>query len=284
MRNFLRNAKRYVKHMLYHYLYRTSIKAHWYQYDHNFGDILNPLFIHMLSGKNVIWIDAKLYRYKNYIVIGSILDRVNKYSTVWGSGFISKDSECPEKPSKICAVRGPLTRQKLLKSGIECPEIYGDPALLLPQIYEPKTQKKYKLGIIAHYIDKDNAWLKEIKDPNILLLDIQSKNPFDFVDQIYSCEKIASSSLHGIIVADAYSIPSLWLEFSDKVVGKGFKFHDYFLSVNRADIKPIIIKKETSIDDLLGSFFKYKIDIDLNKLIDSCPFELVKSLSQKNIK
>lgn len=281
MIDLLRSIKRNIRNALLHFFNRSTIKSYWYENNHNFGDILNPLFIHRLSGKNVIWINPKLYRYKNYIVIGSILDRANRYSTVWGAGFISQESKCSEKPDKICAVRGPLTRQKLLESGINCPEVYGDPALLLPKMYTPKSQKKYKLGIIAHYVDMDNIWLKNLNDPDVLILNIQSPNPFDFIDQVYSCEKIVSSSLHGLIVADAYGIPSLWLEFSDKVVGKGFKFLDYFLSVNRSDTQPFIIKKETSVDELLDSFSDYKIDIDLSKLLDTCPFELVESLSQK---
>lgn len=130
----------------------------------------------------------------------------------------------------------------------------------------------------------DNTWLKHLNDPDVLILDIQSPNPFDFIDQVYSCEKIVSSSLHGLIVADAYGIPSLWLEFSDKIVGKGFKFRDYFLSVKRSDTEPFVIKKETSVDMMLDSFTDYEIDIDLLKLLDACPFELIESISQNKVK
>ncbi len=194
MRSFLRKIKRNFKNALLHYTKKSTIKAYWYENNHNFGDILNPIFIHKLSGRNVIWINPEIYYYPHFIVIGSILDKVNKYSTVWGAGFISEESECPEKPSKICAVRGPLTRNKLLSSGIECPEVYGDTALLLPKIYTPKSKKKYKLGIIAHYVDIDNDWIKNINDDEVLILNIQTSNPFDFIDNLYSCEKIASSS------------------------------------------------------------------------------------------
>lgn len=253
---------------------RTSLKVYWWNGLPNFGDALNSEFIHMLSGKKVSWINPSYYKHKNYIVIGSILTTVNKSSIVWGAGFLYEDSECQEKPFKVCAVRGPLSRAKLIESGIECPEVYGDPALLLPLIYDPKVEKRYKLGIVAHYIDTDNIWLKNINDPDVLLLDIQSSNPFDFIEQVYSCEKIVSSSLHGLIVADAYGIPSLWVEFSDKVKGKGFKFMDYFLSVGRSDTDSFIMKEETTVDDLLDSFISYEIDINLEKLLNACPFEL----------
>lgn len=60
---------------------------------------------------------------------------------VWGAGIISENSLLKEKPSKVYAVRGPLTRQRLIKEGIDCPEIYGDPALLIPYYYRPKVTK-----------------------------------------------------------------------------------------------------------------------------------------------
>ncbi len=75
-------------------------------------------------------------------------------------------------------------------------------------------------------------------------------------------------------MADAYKIPSVWIEFSDKVKGEGFKFFDYFLSVKRDDKHPYKIKSETTVEDLYSIFYDYDIDIDLKKLIDSFPFNI----------
>ncbi len=251
--------------------YRVSWDAH----RDNFGDILTPYIVNHFSSKKVKRISSKLFPfYDHYFVIGSILQKCRKTTTVWGSGFISNEVVPKEKPNKICAVRGPLTRERLLKMDIECPEIYGDPALLMPEIYQPKKPKKYTLGIIPHYVDKRNPWLDAFRDdPNIKIIDVQQKNPYKVIDEIVQCEKVISSSLHGVIVADAYEVPSLWISFSNKVLGEGFKFIDYFKSVGRTDSAPIIIGEALRLEDISNRFHPYQIHIDLEKLKEACPFD-----------
>lgn len=252
-----------------------SIALFWHKKPHNFGDVLNPIIVNKLFNKKVKHVNSKYYNREYYLVIGSVLGRATKHSIVWGSGFISSDSRCKEKPKKVLAVRGPKSREILLQQGIDCPEVYGDPALLLPRIYNPPIDKKYKLGIVPHFVDKNNKWLEHLKgNEDILILDVLEKDIYKFIDDIKSCQKIASSSLHGIIVSDAYNIPSVWIEFSKNVKGNGFKFQDYFLSVKRKDNKPIIINNDMTVDDILEAFSEYEIDIDLDKLVNSSPFNL----------
>lgn len=254
-------------------LKNSSIPLYWHKKQNNFGDILNPVLIKALTKKEVQYVKIKYIDKEHFICIGSILSEARKDTIVWGSGFVDNNSFCKEVPKKICAVRGPKTRELLIKQGIECPEVYGDPALLLPSIYKPLVKKKYKLGIIPHYIDQNSSWLSKIKNnPEILIIDILDKNIFNFIDNILSCEKIASSSLHGIIVADAYNTPSLWIEFSKNILGNGFKFNDYFLSVGRKEESPFNIQTTTSILEVLDNFKTYKINIDLKELLRTFPF------------
>lgn len=255
-------------------LEKDSLKLYWLKGD-NFGDVLNPILLNRLTNKKVQFIKIKYYENEHYLCIGSSLSLARKNTIVWGAGFIDAESKCYEVPKKIYAVRGPKTRKLLLEQGIDCPEVYGDPALLLPYIYRPKILKKYKLGIIPHFADQDNIFLEKFRNnEDILIIDILEKDPFLFINNVLSCEKIASSSLHGIVVADAYKIPSLWIEFSDKVLGKGFKFQDYFESINRLVEEPLKIDVNVDINYLMGKFIKYELNIDLNKLIDSSPFEI----------
>jgi pyruvyltransferase len=238
----------------------------------NFGDVVNPILLQKLSGKRIRYVGKpKYYKNTNLLAIGSILHLASKDSMVWGAGFMDAEKRCYEKPKEVFAVRGPKTREQLLLQEIPCPEVYGDPALLLPLVYAPKITKKYELGIVPHYTDKNNKWLEQFKNiDNIKIIDVQNENILHFIDDILSCVKIASSSLHGIITADAYGVPSTWIEFADLV--NEFKFTDYFLSVKRTDVAPVRITKTTSLDEINAAFYDYKIDIDLNKLLDSAPF------------
>lgn len=256
---------------------KDDILVHWSE-GNNFGDALNPILIKLLFGKNAFQAN-KIINIRNkpvYTVIGSILEDLNyRNLEIWGTGFMFEDGKLIRPPKAVHAVRGPLTRQVLMKQGIYCPEIYGDPGLLLPFIHIPVSKRKYRLGIVPHYVDKDSStvrYLKEKYKEEILIIDVQN-NWEKVVEDINSCEAIASSSLHGIIAADAYGIPSLWIKLSDKVLGGKFKFHDYILSVGRKQMEPLLLDEEHKLIDILNSFEDYKIQIDLHGLLDSCPFK-----------
>ena len=55
----------------------------------------------------------------------------------------------------------------------------------------------------------------------------------EVIDEILKCNKIVSSSLHGIVLAEAYGIPAKWEKYSDDVLGNGFKFRDYLSGTGR---------------------------------------------------
>ncbi len=240
----------------------------------NFGDALNIPLVELLSGKIVL--PSKFFKKEQdtYSVIGSICQWTNENSIVWGSGFISDNYNAENfiKPKKILAVRGPLSRELYLKNQIDCPEIYGDPALLLPYIYNPQIEKRYHFGLIPHYIDKDNKWIKKNKKKyGVKFIDVEVGTDYQkFIDEMLSCEKIITSSLHGLILAQAYQIPVCRVSFSDNITGGNFKYNDYYKSVKLNPLNPIKIKNQ-KIDELVMD--RRKINIDLKKLIDVCPFD-----------
>lgn len=256
----------------------------WHGINHrNWGDDLNYYLMNRISNRPIVvyngfWLARKLKK-KNYLCIGTLLDAVNysnPQTVVWGSG-VSGQERSFVPPLEICSVRGYKTLEFLSTHGIECPNSFGDPALLLPRYYSPFFQrKKYKLGIIPHVIDLDFDVIKKIRETqtDILIIDLAHYEKWtDVIDQICSCEIIASSSLHGLIVSDAYNIPNCWITLSGKISGGLFKFYDYFSSVNRKDSEPIKIDK---ISDLLQVYKQVSlwksIEIDTDEIIKCCPF------------
>lgn len=248
---------------------------------YNIGDDLNLVLVKFISGKSVIpYRYAMMSRFKkrvNYLCIGSIISQLsNEQAVVWGSGVLSPDLPLTRKPLQVLAVRGPLTREYLLKNGVDCPEVYGDPALLLPNYYLPATfGKKYKVGIIPHYRDKGNKILDAYKqEEDVYIFDVQRYGSYNlFIDAICACDLIVSSSLHGLIISDAYGVPNVWAEFSgDKI--EQFKFEDYFLSVQRtSDNLPLKMDSFKPVHELLRFREDWQAPrLELDKLIQSCPF------------
>lgn len=247
----------------------------------NWGDDINYWFLCEISRKKIISYDWSLlarFLHRPYIAgIGSILTLFNmENAIVWGSGIISGTGIVKGKPKEVRAVRGPLTRKLLLEQGISCPEIYGDPALLISRFYCPKVEKKYKLGVIAHYADQNSPFLNTLKnDKDVLMIDIKHYSHWlDFIDQICMCEVIASSSLHGLIVSVAYGIPNVWIKLVGSKLTDDFKFHDFFLSL-REDRDALIISTCVSRDVLVSACRQMPLNyLDLDALVEVCPLKL----------
>lgn len=255
--------------------------------NYNWGDDINFIFGEKLSGKKVIPYRYSLFKHQNYIVIGSVIQwYCNSKAIIWGAGLLHEVSSLP-KPKKILAVRGPLTRNCLLKCGINCPDIYGDPALLFPLLYHPKYKKKYKIGIIFHFTERNMIDIKTPRnmDKNeVLFIDISQYGIWtNFIDQILSCETILSSSLHGIIISEAYNIPNLWTCFQqNSVQGTYFKYEDFYLSVKKTNTQPFDYNELQKQNDLLSYISNNWVKplIDINSLVDSCPFDIHKFLEK----
>ncbi len=239
----------------------------------NFWDVLWPYLVEKISKKTPVLVSKNCFT-DYYMTIWSILANSNCHALVWWSWIISKDQKF-KKPKKVFSVRWPKTRDRLLEMWIDCPEIYWDPALLISRFYQAKTEKTYELWIIAHYVDNDFI-SEKFKDKNVKIINLL--DPIEkVIDDIYSCKRTISSSLHWIIVSHSYGIPCMWVEFSKKLYWDWVKFEDYFSSVN---IKPYKWYDYSENIPEIWDIIRYidtnhndKINIDLDKLLNACPFK-----------
>lgn len=233
----------------------------------NFGDVLGPYIVRKLSGKEVayipllhqglnkktlltypialysrklnlkdLWDNIKFLFGKNksiLITVGSIIGwHSSPKCNIWGSGIMDKKGRFNN--ANFYAVRGKETQSRMRELGYKVPMAIGDPAVLMPLLYIPKENKKYKLGIIPHHFHHNEINTK-IESDEIKLISLLDEIE-EVIDQIASCDILISSSLHGIIIAHAYNKPCIWYNLSQKTIGgDNIKFVDYFSSV---DIKP----------------------------------------------
>ncbi|MCS5489019.1 polysaccharide pyruvyl transferase family protein [Algoriphagus limi] len=238
-----------------------------YYWDHstNWGDSINSFVFQSILGKKV-FSSNKVFNLSNREVvtgIGSILNsKLSNYS-VWGSGFLSEGHGLRTSPNKVLAIRGKLTGKKIKDQfGIEC-EVFGDPGLLFREYYNPDQKLEYSIGIIPHFKEMNEPIIHSIKSrfaSEINVIDPRI-DIFEFANEVKKCERILSSSLHGLVLAESYGIPTIRIKISNKLIGGDFKFLDYYSGVSikhfelcfleSFEIRDVIkISKKASIKDL----------------------------------
>lgn len=252
----------------------------WYDNTKNFGDWIGPYLFEKITGRHPIKTMPN-NKSKNTVVssVGSIVNLTKSNTIIWGSGIMQR-KQFFQKPYKVLSVRGPITRQRFLELGYECPQVYGDPAMLLPQFFRPKFNTEYKIGIIPHDVDYSIISNLYNNEPNILVINVLDsvENVINFAS---SCEIILSSSLHGCIIANAYHIPSAWIKISNNLPGDNIKFYDHYLSLGMIDVlSPIVFQTESiytpqKLKNLVESFPQYdpkKSKVNIDTLLNVCPF------------
>lgn len=189
----------------------------------NFGDILTP---YVLDYFKIPFSQVKKHtQHFDAICIGSIARYAKSGTLVLGSGFLSrKNNVCKDADYRF--VRGPFSRNMILNAGGKCPEIYGDPGLLLP-LFCDESKKEYDIGIIPHY--SHYSKIKNLYSTEFVI-NLLTDDALSTAKQISKCRRIISGSLHGIIAANAYGIPAAWID-AGGIKGDNLKFEDYFLSV-----------------------------------------------------
>ena len=122
--------------------------------------------------------------------------------------------------------------------------------------------------------DLDNPNLNRLVNDDVKLIGTADyADWYEFVDEVCSCDAILSSSLHGLIVAEAYGIRNIWVEFSDEVIGAGFKYRDFFASIGVERGNPVRIDEAFDLE-MIDDCEWEPGQINLEALLDACPFQI----------
>lgn len=261
---------------------QAPIKLYWYRGKNpNFGDELSCDIVTAIAARKVersTAVDCDM------CAIGSILRwaiRPNKASRVqsgrplhvWGSGLMTNINMPDLAFIKYHAVRGPLTKICLPTS---LPKIaLGDPGMLAPIVFPKAKYATSEIGFVPHWTQINSIKTKKFiaENPNVRLINPQHGTA-EVINRISGCEFVLSSSLHGLIIADAYKIPNVWIEDSPVHEGNGLKFLDYFSSIGRYELHPSRTDEIRNIDllrDAMDTQYFKNIDLAAKSLIASFP-------------
>ena len=241
---------------------KNQVNLNYWDDTDNLGDTLSPVIVnYMLSLRDVSY-DKKISKRKHLYAVGSVLTAGIQDATVWGSGILNAKLayRLENRKFDFRAVRGPITRAILMDYGYRVPEVYGDPAIILSEIYAPiNSQKVCKYGLIVHK-DYDMSNMQgDIDRFEIKKIDICTSDYRKFVDDLISVELIISSSLHGIILSETYGIPAILLKPQIDIV----KYSDYYYSTGRLDF-PVAMTLEEAVNTVpvkLPDLEKMRVDL-----------------------
>lgn len=116
---------------------------------YNLGDTLSRVVVEWMLSRKGLSLDSKAKKTVQLFAIGSGITHSYADATIWGNGVEYAPSRRiekflhrkPHRKLDIRAVRGPLSRDVLMSLGHDCPERYGDPAILMPLIYSSRCTK-----------------------------------------------------------------------------------------------------------------------------------------------
>lgn len=252
------------------------IHLFWWQANDfiNLGDELNLYITAFLSQKII---RKTTIEHTDLLGIGSILDWATpreKPYPVWGSGTLAPHrlNNALYQPALL---RGPLTHATFNNPDFNIP--YGDPALISDRIWTNSIHKKYDWGLIIHHSHYQKLWVQHLikNTSNIIFIDITNPDIDEFFQQLKSCKAIASSSLHGLILADSYHIPNIWLWDHNLHEGGKWKFFDYFAGIHRTEIDSFTPSQLQNLDQLSTNTMNFsyfdKLEKIKNEIIDSFP-------------
>ena len=194
-----------------------TVRLFWWNAHRNFGDGLAPLLISRFAGLEPRWSRPAT---SEAVIIGSIARLLPRryYGVVVGIGKFHDGVRIDLSRASVLGLRGELTKSG---SGARGDIVLGDPGLLAADLLLERPPVIYPLGVVAHFKDPRLA----VRYPDAHHISVEL-DPIKTITEIASCERIVSSSLHGIVTADAFGIPRRW-EYYDQLKGGHFKFHDY---------------------------------------------------------
>jgi hypothetical protein len=203
----------------------------------NLGDLLSPVIVAAFTGQSVRFVPST-WPGVRLAAIGTIGQKQRLGAAhLWGTGFggardpfrVARGWRRPALTRLVPhALRGPFSAAML---GVDAALPFGDPAILLPRLWpDPGAPKRHALGVFLHITECDRvhpeagprAEFRRYAVPPefngaVLVRPMHVAATLDGlrarVAELLACERVLSTSLHALVLAEAYGIPCAVFDF-----------------------------------------------------------------------
>lgn len=200
----------------------------------NLGDLLSPLIVAALTGRRVRFVPST-WPGPRLAALGTIGQKQRLGTAhLWGTGFagtgagfhVARGWRCPRLTRLLPhALRGPFSAAMLRAAGLDPPAVFGDPAILLPRLRPaPPGPRRHALGVFLHITETDREAPDAGPRPEfrryqvppglaraVLVRPMHVAASLEGIaarlEELLACERVLSTSLHALVLAEAYGIP-----------------------------------------------------------------------------
>lgn len=255
----------------------NRVNLNYWKESKNLGDAISPLIVEHILEKAGLSLDTEVCETRHLCAVGSVITAGAQDATIWGSGILNPKLLYRVKGRKldVRAVRGPVTRALLMEYGYRVPAVYGDPAVFMPDIYQPRIEKKtHRYGFVIH---KDGS--TRLRDITCLreshkFIEIKTEDYRHFIDELVSVECVVSTSLHGVILAEAYGVPAIlmmpecdFMKYEDWYEATGRSAYPIAGSLSElVEIEPPLVPDLDEMREALRQAFPFDIFQSTNQI------------------
>lgn len=222
----------------------------------NLGDRFTDLWLSLQGVQHIVtdkWAEG------NFVGVGSLLEQAQGHDvTIWGTGRATdprKTGPVDLTKGTVLALRGPLSALGSYGARSAVNERHGftmgDAGLLAPDLLEdvpPAIVIPNGITYVPHWSDYKRTVEMQGEENTVNLLG----DPIEALQRIREATLVVSSSLHGLIFADAFGIERVW-DYVPEAVGDGFKFRDYGALVGRFEPDDSVKVADSIIENIQKS-------------------------------
>lgn len=230
---------------------------------YNVGDLLSPFLCDAILATRGRGLDPARRPPHRLLAIGSILHLAADGDVVWGAGVNGKVAldHIRARRLDVRAVRGPRSAAVLRGMGIDVPDVFGDPGLLVSRFLPLHEERRHAVAVVPHF---NQRWPR-LRWPGRRIVSPRL-GVADFCRALGCSRLVVSSSLHGLVVAESYGVPAV---FWDNGSGEDlFKYRDYYEGTGRPEFP-----RGRTIAECLALGGAPPPRVDLDRLLAAFPFD-----------